>query len=199
MIKVENGVVVDTNYSIDKLKRDFNTSFKVNWDESDLAEFDVYIPVKTAQPAPSVKSKRTVRGDYVLINDVWTETWTETDAFAALDDYKAYMRGLVTAKAESLRDGGLNVAGVLYETSKDPFSLPAKASPKAQRKLISKDKQKVTLTEIEVNDLYDAIDDFIELTWDRQYDLIDLIDGAETFAALDALNIDSGWPSNGVA
>ena len=197
-VKVENDAVTAYPYGRGKLRKDYpNTSFPVQMTDAQLAEFGVF-PVAETTPPTTERGETVVESTPVNIGGVWTQQWTIQPRFPTLDDYKNYMTGLVVAKADALKQGGLNVNGFVYETGRDPFSLPAKAIPKTSRKLVGRGRNRIILDATQVEDVYTALDDFLELVEDHLYDLIDLIDDAESFATLDVLDIDSGWPTNGL-
>ena len=68
-----------------------------------------------------------------------------------------------------------------------------RAGNKPTRKVVTSG-GRVELSTVQFNAVVDAVDDHIQATFDNEYDLLEAIDGAVDFAALELIDIDAGWP-----
>jgi len=60
----------------------------------------------------------------------------------------------------------------------------------------SRDGTFLTLSASDIASLFDAMTDHVAAAMAREAELVGLIDDAEDFAALAAIDIDSGWPGD---
>jgi hypothetical protein len=78
-IKLTNGVPV--NYSIGQLRRDNpQVSFPKIIPDATLAEYGVYPLTATEQPSYDPIMQSVAEGTAVLVDGVWTQVWTVSDA-----------------------------------------------------------------------------------------------------------------------
>jgi len=68
---------------------------------------------------------------------------------------------------------------------------------KATRKIVSK-KGRANVTGAQFISMVDAVEDFIQEVFDREYDLQEAIDLAVTKEDLEAIDIYATWPDNGI-
>ena len=125
---------------------------------------------------------------------------------AAFDANNALYNSLVKTKvrkvvstadiAKRKRDAGVTVNDLHVATDPDGRSLlfGAKQGGKASRKIVTKTGRAI-LTKAQVEALATAVDDYLQAIFDNQYDLGEAIEGAADQAALDAIDINAGWPS----
>lgn len=103
----------------------------------------------------------------------------------------------LAALAKTKLEGGTIINGLRVSTDADAKGLLAlgKIGNKASRKIVTSSGQKATLTAAQFDGLVAAVDTFGQAVMDRHYDLIGAIEAAADQAALDAVDIDSGWPN----
>lgn len=94
------------------------------------------------------------------------------------------------------RDAGVTVNGLHVATDADGRSLiiGARQGGKPSRKIVTKTGRAI-LTKIQVEELATAVDDYLQSVFDNQYDLEEAIEAAADQTALDAIDINAGWPA----
>jgi len=113
-----------------------------------------------------------------------------------LAELKAEKYRAVTAKRIAVAEGGLTFGGVFVPTDKEAVVIINSARESYKR---NPGRPPVKLAGIGTLDsatlglLFDAIDDLWTAAFDRECDLYDAIEAAETIEALDAIDIESGW------
>jgi len=195
-VKISNGQVEKYPYTIGQLRKDNpNTSFPKVPSTASLADFDVYPVTPVAPPAASGFTKRVTEQTPTLVGSDYVQAWQEVDRFSSLAEAKEALETTIADKARELRDGGLTVSGMLVGTDAEARSLllGAKTNPKTSRKIVTKG-GKAELNSAQMTAIVDAVDDFIQAVMERQYDLLVATEAAQSFAELDAIDIDSGWP-----
>jgi len=92
--------------------------------------------------------------------------------------------------SKNLRDGGLMVNGILLSTDMEARSLMngGRNDRKATRKIVSK-KGRANVTGAQFISMVDAVEDFIQEVFDREYDLQEAIDLAVTKEDLEARHL----------
>ena len=158
---------------------------------------------QTPRPEPSSASKIIQRDGEEQIAGKWVEKWIEVDAtstpegLAALtESYRQGLLNTVASLAKTKRDSGITVSNLQISTDADASSLlsGAKLGGKATRKLVGKN-WRIEMSKVEFEAVVEAVDDHIQAVFDKQYDLIEAIDAASDLAALEAIDIESGWPT----
>ena len=108
---------------------------------------------------------------------------------------KAELITEVSTIAKQKRNAGVTINGLHIATGPDGRSLlfGAIQGGKASRKIVTKTGRAV-LTKVQIEALATAVDNYLQAVFDNQYDLEEAIEAAADQAALDAIDINAGWP-----
>ena len=114
---------------------------------------------------------------------------------ASLPEQKIRLVNVVSTIAKQKRNAGVTINGMHIATGPDGRSLlfGAIQGGKASRKIVTKTGRAV-LTKVQIEALATAVDNYLQAVFDNQYDLEEAIEAAADQAALDAIDINAGWP-----
>lgn len=138
-------------------------------------------------------------------NDGWTITETHTFIDIELDDAKAKRKADVTAKFRTVRNGGTVVemapgVSVAIDTTNDAVTelkgVRDYTALGATQKAVTRSGALITFTHDMANGVIAAIEAHVSAANDQEFDLHAAIDAAGHMAAVQAIDIDSGWPAN---
>jgi hypothetical protein len=113
-----------------------------------------------------------------------------------LTDLKSEKYAAVTAKRIAVAEGGLTFGSVFVPTDKEAVTIINAARESYKRNPGRRPVKRAgigTLDRATLDLLFDAIDNLWTAAFDRECDLYDAIEAAETIEALDAIDIESGW------
>jgi hypothetical protein len=182
------------------------------WKAATLDSLDIDPVLKAPKPTPSHIFK-TVRRNGVTQdgNGNWVEAYVEADMYVTDVDgtkaekeaeatlaYAASLKNTVKGKANTNMDAGTTVSGIEVDTDLNgrTLALGAMIGDKANRKWVLKDGSTVVLSKVQVDALSAGIDDYIQSVFDKRAVLNDAIEAVKTdIAALQAIDIDTGWPT----
>lgn len=114
-----------------------------------------------------------------------------------LAEQKSAKKATVTALREQKEKVPINVGGVLIAAHNGPLQrlIGAKMGGKPSRKFVTDSGQAVTMSNVQIDGAFSAADNYLQSLSDREYDLYIAIDAAADQAALDAIDINAGWPA----
>jgi len=137
-------------------------------------------------------------GDWFHTDPEPTDAYLLTQELAAL---KWQKKNEISVKRKEVMDGGMVFVGQLVSTdisSRDALTGAVehtRGKGGETRNWRASDGTKVVLTGVQLKALHDAVGDHVQASYDRQFDLDDLIDVAVDEAAIAAIDIESGWPT----
>lgn len=128
MIKIENNVIVDENYSLYKLKKENPTTcFPKVVDEETLNSYGVYTVANEEAPIVSeIQSYRTITP--IIIDGVWTAQYEVF--YVDIDEAKARLSSIV--KRNTLSDSPVTINDITYNGGDSSASAIAGAIQLAQ-------------------------------------------------------------------
>lgn len=163
-----------------------------DWSDEFKAEIGI-VAVEPMQnsPRPEVDTRfyRVFEGTPVNNTQVWETAPKDEDVV------RAGLIAEVRSIADSKREGKIDVNHIIISTDAKARGLlnGGRAGGKPARKVVT-DNGRLTVSNVEFDALVDAVDNHIQAVFDNEYDLLEAIDNAADFAALELIDIDAGWP-----
>ena len=165
-----------------------------NWSEELKAQVgvvEVPDPVVASGPKPD-------HNEYCeRVYDDGAGNWAVTDYDFEVAQDK--IKSAAAQKCKTLRDGGLMFNGLKVSTDTNARGLlnGARNDRRATRKVVTSS-GRAELTSAQFNALVDAVEDFIQSCFEREFDIQEAVDTAQTIDDLKAIDVTAGWPDNGV-
>lgn len=205
--KISNGEAIAFPYTDFDLKRDNpNVSFPADLDDQVRAEYGMVPVVEIEVPNSKVSTGSTAE----LIEGVWTQVHVLEDR--PLEDMMAAKKAAINAKLETVLTGGFTVpsgtmAGKVLQTrnledrtnwliSQASYSAAIAGGMGAVEgaQFRTADNSTFTVSFSEGLSVLLAMAAWGDAAMNNSWSMKDAVEAAEDLAALDAINIDAGWP-----
>jgi hypothetical protein len=205
--RIENGVIAQYPYSESELRADnFGTSFPLDLTGVDLSDFGVVVVGPTAMPSTTIE-QAIDEATPALVEGVWQQVWTVRARTAdELTAAKLAKWELVKAKYQAVLAAGLPIAG-LGTVQTDPASfdnIHQAMTGAIVAQMLSlpytinftlANNTSPTLNGAQMLSIGEACGNFKSHLHDHSQTLRSQIEATATFAALEAVDIEGGWPS----
>lgn len=173
-----------------------NTSLPASWNASTLDFLNVDPVLPGTKPTPNA-FQSVVNNGASLDNGNYVMQYALNTM--SLEDAQAKLTKQVRDMASNLRDGGIIYDTVEVSTTANAIGLlnGAKHKGRTTRKVVMRGGRAV-MTQQAFDDLYGAINDYIQSVFDNEYDLLGAIEAAADIDDMLAIDVNSGWPSRDI-
>lgn len=166
-----------------------------NWSEEFFDRVGADPVYGTAQPEHDSFSQQ-ARGRYAeRMDGGWVQMWVITSRFSNVDEERKAVLRRLHRIADEKRDAGITVEGIPIRTDLTGITriTGAELGSMPERRFVTGEGESVTLTALQVANIFQHVDDHVQGCFDRWAELIHEVNVSDSPASVD---LTAGWPSN---